>query len=84
VSLAACFSGQVAGARQPDAGARRAGLSAGIRGAEMLRFFRGYLGRKLTSVDKALVREVVRRYLKVERGSRPALVEGPPTAAEKR
>jgi hypothetical protein len=74
VSLAACFSGQLAGGR----------LSAGAGGAEMLSFFRGYLGHKLTSVDKALVREVVGRYLKVGRRSRQALLESRPRAAGKR
>jgi len=73
VSLAACFSGQLAGGR----------LSAGAGGAEMLSFFRGYLGHKLTSVDKARVREVVGRYLKVERRSRQALLESRPRAAGK-
>jgi hypothetical protein len=43
-----------------------------LTATEMLHFFRGYLGRPLTSADKELVRAAMRRYRKAVRGGRPS------------
>jgi hypothetical protein len=52
-----------------------------LRATEMLCFFRGYLGRRLTRGDKELVRGVLARYLKVARGGRRGSAGTPPARA---
>ena len=46
-------------------------FSGRLKATEMLCFFRGYLGRPLTSADKGLVRAVMQRYQERGRAGRP-------------